>query len=44
MGFNISLTDADGGLKRKAELSWSGADCQAGDPRGWGQLIVHEGE
>ena len=40
LGFNVALVDADGGLERKAELSWSGAQRRRDDPRGFGQLIV----
>jgi len=43
MGFDISLIDADGGLARKAELTWSGAEFARHDPRGYGQLIMVRG-
>ena len=43
MGFDISLIDADDGLARKAELTWSGAEFARHDPRGYGQLILVSG-
>ena len=43
MGLDISLIDADGGLNRRAELTWSGSGFARHDPRGFGQLIVVEG-